>query len=135
MNRLNRLHAEQQQVCSSIWGQQLRTSGHQTESSSVLQEDRMYPSIEVVAPKRTNASPYNSRADTQALPHEATCTPASRCTCTCIYYMYLLNTSSTHLPSVDFLLSRVHCILPKTIITVHFLFNLLQLFIIIFILL
>src|SRR6218665_448269 len=77
MNRLNRLHAEQQQVCSSIWGQQLRTSGHQTESSSVLQEDRIYPSMEVVAPKRTNASPYNSRADTQALPHEATCRPAS----------------------------------------------------------
>src|SRR6218665_3786492 len=78
MNRLNRLHAEQQQVCSSIWGQQLRTSGHQTESSSVLQEDRIYPSIEVVAPKWTNASPYNSRVDTQALPHEATCRPASR---------------------------------------------------------
>src|SRR6218665_1301870 len=78
MNRLNRLHAEQQEVCSSIWGQQLRRRGHQTESSSVLQEDRIYPSIEVVAPKRTNASPYNSRADTQALPHEATCRPASR---------------------------------------------------------
>src|SRR6218665_2567682 len=49
MNRLNRLHAEQQEVCSSIWGQQLRRRGHQTESSSVLQEDRIYPSIEVVA--------------------------------------------------------------------------------------
>src|SRR6218665_1296237 len=34
MNRLNRLHAEQQEVCSSIWGQQLRRRGHQTESSS-----------------------------------------------------------------------------------------------------
>src|SRR6218665_1332501 len=78
MNRLNRLHAEQQEVCSSIWGQQLRRRGHQTESSSVLQEDRIYPLIEVVAPKRTNASPYNSHADTQALPHEATCRPATR---------------------------------------------------------
>src|SRR6218665_3962499 len=68
MNRLNQLHAEQQEVCSSIWGQQLRRRGHQTESSSILQEDRIYPSIEAVAPKRTNASPYNSRADTQALP-------------------------------------------------------------------
>src|SRR6218665_2373326 len=77
MNRLNRLHAEQQEVCSSIWGQQLRRRGHQTESSSVLQEDRIYPTIGVVAPNRTNASPYNSRADTQALPHEATCIPAS----------------------------------------------------------
>src|SRR6218665_1705381 len=48
MNRLNRLHAEQQEVCSSIWGQQLRRRGHQTESSSILQEDRIYPSIEVV---------------------------------------------------------------------------------------
>jgi len=57
---------------------QLRRHGHQTESSSVLQEDRIYPLIEVVAPKRTNASPYNSRADTQALPHEATCRPANR---------------------------------------------------------
>src|SRR6218665_3898323 len=65
MNRLNRLHAEQQEVCSSIWGQKLRRRGHQTESSSVLQEDRIYPSIEVVAPKRTNASPYNSRAGTK----------------------------------------------------------------------
>src|SRR6218665_4181313 len=72
MNRLNRLHVEQQEDCFSIWGQQLRRRGHQTESSSVLQEDRIYPSIEVVAPKRTNASPYNSRADTHALPHEAT---------------------------------------------------------------
>src|SRR6218665_3751032 len=78
MNRLNRLHAEQQEDCSSIWGQQLRRRGHQTECSSVLQEDRIYPSIEVVVPKRTNASPYNSRADTQALPHEATCRSASR---------------------------------------------------------
>src|SRR6218665_3171429 len=59
MNRLNRLHAVQQEVCSTIWGQQLRRRGHQTESSSVLQEDRIYPSIGVVAPKRTNASPYN----------------------------------------------------------------------------
>src|SRR6218665_2419189 len=33
MNRLNRLHAEQQEDCSSIWGQQLRRRGHQTESS------------------------------------------------------------------------------------------------------
>ena len=62
---LNRLHAEQQEVYSSIWGQQLRRRGHQTESSSVLQEDRIDPSIEVVDSKRTNASPYNSRADTQ----------------------------------------------------------------------
>src|SRR6218665_1579109 len=30
MNRLNRLHAEQQEVCSSIWGQQLRRRGHQS---------------------------------------------------------------------------------------------------------
>src|SRR6218665_803887 len=67
MNRLNRLHAEQQEVCSSIWSQQLRRCGHQTESSSVLQEDCIYPSIKVVDPKRTNASPYNSRADTQEL--------------------------------------------------------------------
>src|SRR6218665_3409667 len=78
MNRSNRLHAEQREVCSSIWGQQLRRRCHQTESSSVLQEDRIYPSIKVVAPKRTNASPYNIRADTQTLPHEATCRPASR---------------------------------------------------------
>src|SRR6218665_1104610 len=78
MNRLNRLHAEQQEVCSSIRGQKLRRRGHQTESSSVLQEERIYPSIGVVAPKRTNASSYNSRADTQALPHEVTCRPASR---------------------------------------------------------
>src|SRR6218665_606963 len=53
MNRLNWPHAEQQEDCSSIWGQQLRRRGHQTESLSVLQEDRIYPSIEVVAPKRT----------------------------------------------------------------------------------
>src|SRR6218665_3609827 len=78
MNRLNRLHAEQQEVSCIIWGQQLRRRGHQTESSSVLQEDCIYPSIDVVAPKRTNASPYNRRADTQALPHGATCRPASR---------------------------------------------------------
>src|SRR6218665_550448 len=66
MSRLNWPHAEQQEDCSSIWGQQLRRRGHQTETSSVLQEDRIYPSIEVVDPKRTNASPYNSRADLQA---------------------------------------------------------------------
>src|SRR6218665_998293 len=69
--------ATEQEDCSSIWGQQLRRRGHQTESSSVLQEDRIYPSIEVVDPRRTNVSPYNSHADTQARPHEATCTPVS----------------------------------------------------------
>src|SRR6218665_2777445 len=78
MNRLNRLHAEQQKVCSSIWGQQLRRRGRQTESSSVLREDRICPSIEVLTPKLMNASPYNTRASTQAQPHEATCTPANR---------------------------------------------------------
>src|SRR6218665_3046566 len=72
MSRLNWPHAEQQEDCSSFWGQQVRRRGHQTESSSVLQDDRIYPSIEVVDPKRTNASPYNSLADTQAQPHEAT---------------------------------------------------------------
>src|SRR6218665_3258763 len=77
MSQLNWPHAEQQEDCSSIWGQQLRRRGHQTESSSVLQEDRIYPSIEVVDLKRTNASSYNSRADTQARPHEATCRPVS----------------------------------------------------------
>src|SRR6218665_3056100 len=76
MNRLNRLHAEQQEDCSSIWGQQLRRRGHQTESSSVLQEDRINSSIEVVNPKRRNTSLYNSRADTQAPPHDATCSVA-----------------------------------------------------------
>src|SRR6218665_3228873 len=35
MNRLNRLHAEQQEVCSSIWGQQLRRCGHQTKKGKV----------------------------------------------------------------------------------------------------
>src|SRR6218665_1392094 len=44
-----------------------------------LQEDRIYPSIEVVDPQRTNATPYNySRAYTQGRPHDATCRPASR---------------------------------------------------------
>src|SRR6218665_1373677 len=60
MNRLNWPHAGQQEVCSSIWGQQLKRRGHQTESSSVLQEDRIYPSIEVVDLTQTNASPYNN---------------------------------------------------------------------------
>src|SRR6218665_3593376 len=45
----HRPHAVQQEVCSSIWGQQLRRRGRQAESSSVLPEDRIYPSIEVVA--------------------------------------------------------------------------------------
>src|SRR6218665_3376465 len=78
MNRLNRLHTEQQEVCSSIWGQQLRRRGHQTESSSVFNEDRIYPSTDVVDPKRMNASPYNSRASTQAQPHVATCRPVRK---------------------------------------------------------
>src|SRR6218665_4036081 len=71
MNRLNRLHAEQQEDCSSFWGQQLRSRGHQTESSSVLQEDSIYLSIEVVDTKQTNTYTCSSRAYTQARPHEA----------------------------------------------------------------
>src|SRR6218665_2034999 len=95
MNRLNRLHAEQQEVFSSIWGQQLRRRGHQTESSSVLQ-DRIYSLIEVVAPKRANASPYNSRADTQALPHEATCRPASRSMMFCCEVVLFLPSNTAY---------------------------------------
>src|SRR6218665_4067046 len=41
----------------------------------LIREDRICPSIEVLTPKRMNASPYNTRASTQAQPHEATCTP------------------------------------------------------------
>src|SRR6218665_1593507 len=74
----HRSYAEQQEVCSSIWGQQLRRRGRQTESSSVLQEDRICPSIQVLIPKRMNASPYNTRASTHAQPHEATCTPRNK---------------------------------------------------------
>ena len=68
---MNWPYAEQREVCSSIWGQQRRRRGRQTESSSFLNEDRIYPSTEIVDPKRMNASPYNSRAVTQAQPHEA----------------------------------------------------------------
>src|SRR6218665_203502 len=63
MNRLKRLHAEQQELCSSILGQQLRRRSHQTESSSVLQEDRIYPLIKVAIPKRMNASPYRGHTE------------------------------------------------------------------------
>src|SRR6218665_1431671 len=74
----HRQYGEQQEVCSSIWGQQLRRRGRQTESSSVLREDCICPSIEVLTQKRMNASPYNTRASTQAQPHEATFTPGNR---------------------------------------------------------
>src|SRR6218665_1916109 len=127
MNRLNRLHAEQQEVCSSIWGQQLRRRGHQTESSSVLQEDRIYPSIKVVDPKQTNVSPYNSRADTQAQPHEATCRPVSsirretgrqcrtsrRSGVTCSYFLWLHSSLAAALRT-DCRQSRRHLCAPTS---------------------
>src|SRR6218665_581625 len=42
MNRLNWLHAEQQEACSSIWGQQLRRRGHQTECFQHFNEKLLF---------------------------------------------------------------------------------------------
>src|SRR6218665_420101 len=75
MNRLNRLHAEQQEVCTSIWGQQLRTRGHQTESSFVLQEDRIFIRSHTMPQISSHTRTYkrtHTQTHFQALVHTST---------------------------------------------------------------
>lgn len=72
------MHAEWQEVCSSIQGQQLRRHYHQIEFSLASHKGHICRLIEVAILKQMSASRCSNHEGTQGPPHGTTCMLASR---------------------------------------------------------